>query len=245
MKVSAIIPTRGDVDMRPVLASLPVEWEVIVWDNSGALFHYWPNGARSVHLNVGALDLGLRPAPELVPNLGPHARFAAIAYATGDVIYVQDDDVIVSDPQAIVTALVTRQCPECDALDHQEMTDGSWICHTCGCVEQLPESIVCNVPEAFRVHYPDSGIVGFGAAFHRDVPELAFARFFARHPAMQRDDPLFLRESCRVVTTLTPRVLVDVEKVDREFASNPDRLWKQPDHFWAAQRMINLARMAR
>ncbi len=34
MNVSAIIVTRGDVDLQPIIFSLPAEWEVIVWDNS-------------------------------------------------------------------------------------------------------------------------------------------------------------------------------------------------------------------
>lgn len=210
MNVSAIIPTRGNVDMQPVVESMPEGWEVLVWDNRrGEVLERCPSG------------LAFRADVPDPHDLGPHARFAAIAYAAHPLIYVQDDDVIVSDPQAIVDEFVEENHP------------GD------------PDFVVCNIPAEFRRHYPDSGMVGFGAAFHSDTPERAFARFFARFKNMRRDDPLFLRESCRIVTTLTPIVRVDVAKTDREFASDPDRLWKQPDHFWAAQRMIKLARIAR
>jgi hypothetical protein len=102
--------------------------------------------------------------------------------------------------------------------------------------------VVCNMPQEFRVHYPDSAMVGFGAAFHRDLPERAFSRFFAHHASMTRDDPLFLRESCRVFTGLTPCVLVDVAKTDLPYASDPSRLWKQPDHVACRERMLDLVR---
>lgn len=88
-------------------------------------------------------------------------------------------------------------------------------------------------------------MVGFGAAFQRDLPELAFKKFFAAHPEMDRRDPLFLRESCRIFTTLTPRVLVDVPKTDAPYASNPNRLWKQPDHIEMRDRALAMARAAR
>ena len=41
-------------------------------------------------------------------------------------------------------------------------------------------------------------------------------------------DKAFLRECDAVFTTLTPRILVDVPKTDREFASDPDRLGSSP-----------------
>lgn len=63
--VSAVLVTRGDVDLSPILASLPFA-DVVVWDNSKR------------------------------QDLGVFGRYAAIAEAKHDVIYTQDDDVLVS-----------------------------------------------------------------------------------------------------------------------------------------------------
>ena len=65
MKVSAVIPTRGDVDLSEILDSLPFD-DIIVWDNSG------------------------RPQ-----DLGVYGRYAAIAEAKHAHIYTQDDDCLV------------------------------------------------------------------------------------------------------------------------------------------------------
>lgn len=109
--------------------------------------------------------------------------------------------------------------------------------------------LVCNMPPKFRHDgYTDSCLVGFGACFHRDAPTRAFGRFMEHHDHMI---PLGIRQdvfwrTCDVVfTTLTPRVLVDVPKVDREFASDPDRMWKQPEHYGERVRMLELARQVR
>jgi hypothetical protein len=190
VNVSAIIVTRGDVELQPILTSLPEEWEKVVWDNS-----------MEAH------------------DLGPYGKYAAIERANHALIYVQDDDVVVSDPEAIVW---------------ESDSGGSEY-----------GRLVCNMPPEFRPHYPDSAMVGFGAAFHRDLPERAFQRFFSYHATMTRDDPLFLRESCRAFTTLTPYVLVDVPKTDLPYVNDPNRLWKQPGHISCRDRMLALAREVR
>ena len=94
---------------------------------------------------------------ETCHDLAVYGRYAAIEFCTHDLILTQDDDVIVSDPQAIVDA---------------------WNAEWCGGVESGWDGVVCNTPPEFRPHYPDSGLVGFGAAFHRDAPARAFARWF-------------------------------------------------------------------
>lgn len=241
VNVSAVIPTRGDVDMQPILDSLPAEWEILIWDNGEQTCWVYESGKSREGFS------------DAVPgsDLAVYGRYAAIQYATHDLIYVQDDDVIVSDPQAIVRALVTRECPDCGRNEHQNMTDGSWICHACGCVTDLPDAVVCNMPQEFRPHYPDSGLVGFGAAFHRDAPKRAFERFAKGCAKLGRDDPwmpepgFFNRRADNVFTTLNPRVLVDVPKTDREFASAPGRMWQQQGHTEERDRMIELARRVR
>ncbi len=244
VNVSAVIVTRGDVDLQPVLDSLPGEWETIVWVNSGPLALINTPGTYSKWLTEREREL---------PDLSVYGRYAAIEWASNDMIYVQDDDVIVSDPQAIVDVW------------HQE-----WR----GCVQgksgminlhtACEEFVVCNMPEVFRPHYPDAALVGFGAAFHRDAPARAFERYFSYGdraafiqasergsifpswtPELFGTGPVFNRECDRVFTVLTPRVLVDVDKADREFAKSENRLYREPGHNASTKRMLDLARKVR
>jgi len=161
--------------------------------------------------------------------LSVYGRYAAIEYASHDLIFTCDDDVIVSNPQAIVDEWLRLEAFPGDHPGHPHA-----------------RHVVCNVPPEFRPHYPDSALVGFGAAFHRDAPQRAFKRFEeGTGDAYIEASPLFQRECDRVFTCLTPRVLVDIPKQDREFASDPDRLWKQPNHGESTARMLDLARKVR
>ncbi|HEU4400816.1 MAG TPA: hypothetical protein VFT43_01805, partial [Candidatus Polarisedimenticolia bacterium] len=189
--------------------------EVLVYDNGAGEVRQRMRLDRTAQLTIA----------DRLPDLGPHARFAAIQYARGDLIYVQDDDVIVSDPRAIVDEWLEVEAIV--AAEHGQ-----------------PDFVVCNMPPEFRKVYTDTALIGFGAAFHRIAPAKAFDRFFAFH-GLDRDDQLFLRESCRVFTVLSPRVLVDVPKTDLPWASAPNRLWKQPDHIEMRERMLKLAREVR
>lgn len=72
--VTAIIPTRGDVDLSRILASIPFK-RVIVWDNSRKPYDY--------------------------KTLGRH--FAAMTAAT-DVVYHQDDDIVFRNFDALLDA---------------------------------------------------------------------------------------------------------------------------------------------
>jgi hypothetical protein len=232
MNVSACLVTRGDVDMQPILDSLPADWQKIIWNNRDGA---WVQ-------NRAGDDWGKLPGHDL----SVYGRYAAIEYASHDLIYVQDDDVIVSDPQAIVSAWNRT------ALFTEDITS------------PFP-GVVCNMPPEFRPHYPDSGLVGFGACFHRDAPERAFDRWRERgwrcpgcngmRSALCGDcegaakdvasgEP-FLRRADNVFTVLTPRVLVDIPKTDLPYASDPSRMWKQPGHTAERDRMIELARQVR
>jgi hypothetical protein len=214
MNVSGIIVTRGDVDTAPLMETWPTEWERLIWNNGSE--ELW------IQSSANAAWLVLPYAT----NMGPHGRFAAIEHADHDLIYCQDDDVIVGDPEHLVKR---------------------WEIEKFGAHFGLvpPDFVVCNLPSEFRPHYPDSSLVGFGACFQRDAPERAFQRFFDYHSGMKRNDPLFLRESCRIFTTLTPKVLVDIPKTDMLYASDPDRLWKQQGHLNFRDRALTLAREVR
>jgi hypothetical protein len=236
MNVTACLVTRGDDDLGPVLASLPAEWERVVWNNGvGRVSMFGSEVPLSIALDWEAQE-------NVVPDLAVYGRYAAIAYASHDVIYTQDDDVIVSDPQAIVEAWLRERdrLIECNA----------WGFNAWG------EHVVCNTPSEFRPHYPDSGIVGFGAAFNREAPERAFARLgLSRTTHPSRDDwdsrvqdigpidgGIFRRRADNVFTYFTPRVLVDVPKTDREFASDPTRMWQQPGHVGEKELMLRYCR---
>lgn len=234
MNVSACLVTRGDVDMQPVLGSLPAEWEIIMWDNDEEFRE--PTCYRILPHHRDEID---ETWP--VQDLSVYGRYAAIEYASHDLIYVQDDDVIVSDPQAIVDAWVAAQ-PEI-----------GWVGSPPGEVflSTFPEVLVANMPQEFRHDgYTDSCLVGFGACFHRDAPQRAWGKFNAAKvrvdmtPADKPQD--FFYRTCDVVfTTLTPRVLVDVPRTNREFAEGPDRMYRQPDHVGERARMLELARKVR
>lgn len=71
MNVSACLVTRGDVDITTILNSLPFD-DIIVWDNS-----------------------------KREKDLACYGRFAAIAEAKHDIIYVQDDDLMVPIPALV------------------------------------------------------------------------------------------------------------------------------------------------
>ncbi len=181
--VAAIIVTRGDQDLTPVAASIPEEWDLVIWDNSAG------------------------------EDLSVYGRYAAIARTTAEVIYVQDDDCIVSDPAFIARTLI----------------------------EWGPEVVVSNMPREFRHgFYTDHALVGFGAAFHRDAPQQAFDRLTATGLPIERE--WFLRTCDIVFTALMPRVLVDVPHEDMPWAHYESRMWKQPGHQAERARMIDLVR---
>lgn len=62
---TAVIVTRGDVDLTPVLKSLPKAWPVVIWDNA----------KRDQDLKV-------------------YGHFAALAEVKTEFVYMQDDDAI-------------------------------------------------------------------------------------------------------------------------------------------------------
>jgi SAM-dependent methyltransferase len=122
--VSAVLVTRGNVDMAPIIASLPFD-DIVIWDNS----------SRGEDLSV-------------------YGRYAAIAEAKNDVIYVQDDDCIISHLPDLIAeyrpGLVVANMP----VDHL----------------------------AGKETYDDVVLVGWGALFQRDLPFAAFEEYAARYP---------------------------------------------------------------
>jgi hypothetical protein len=207
VNVSAVLVTRGDVDMQPVIDSLPSAWEVVIWDN----------GEREITRSDGWAEVAV--------DVSVGGRYVAIEHASHDVIYVQDDDVIVSDPQAIV--------------DKWEQVHGKALLWE----PELNNHVVCNMPPEFRHEfYDDHSLVGFGAAFQRDCPGSAFARFNQHRLWTGPEIELFHRTCDIVFTALTPRVLVDVPVENLPHATGPDRMYRQPEHLQERQWMLEICR---
>jgi hypothetical protein len=181
--VSAIVVTRGDVELFDIQASLRLVFDdIIIWNNSERR------------------------------NLATFGRYEAIAEAKHQVVFVQDDDVVI--PAASLETL----------LDAYE-----------------PGKVATNMPARFRPHYPDSGLVGFGAVFDAALPEQAFARWRTMFP----EDDLFRRRCDRVFTLLTPLVLLDLPYEEMPWAHAPNRSWKQHGHVAERERVLAMARQVR
>lgn len=212
LRVAAIIVTRGDQDFSPILVSIPEEWELLVWNNGqNALDHFAPGGGRALRWR-GVVD-----------DLSVYGRYAAIEYTDADLIYVQDDDCVVSDPQAIV-----------DAWHANRGYEGQ---------RAFVDHVVCNMPSEFRHDfYEDHALVGFGAAFHRDAPFRAFEKFEEPFMPVAMNERDFFNRTCDIVfTALTPRILVDVPKDNLPYAEHYDRMYRQPQHQAERARMRELA----
>lgn len=180
--VAAVIVTRGNVDLDRCIAAIPEAWELVIWDNS----------KRPVDLSV-------------------YGRFAAIADTEADWIYVQDDDVVVSDPAALVAALGGQR-----------------------------DAVLCNMPAAWRAQefYERHALVGFGAAFHRDLPARAFERM-GRNMLSRGETGDLNRRCCDVIfTALVDRYVVDLPYENLPWATGDDRMYRRPEHFGERKRML-------
>lgn len=244
MNVSAIIVTRGDVSLKESMETIPEEWERLVWCNGSGLFR-WKEDITGVDGKPT-----WQPFVEERQDLAVYGRYEAVQYASNDLIYVQDDDVIVSDPQAIVN--------EWDKVALRQEQDPAGVPSD----EEWGRHIVCNMPQEFRHDfYTDHALVGFGAAFHRDAPERAFNRWltwsghrvhgtipgFGPPEQGHRDFliPLFMSTCDIIFTGLSDRVLVDVPKENLSWAYGDDRMWRQPEHQGERAQMRELMLAAR
>jgi hypothetical protein len=204
VKVAAIIVTRGDQDLLPIWASLPSEWTQIEWDNS-----------REAN------------------DVSVYGRYAAIERTDAELIYVQDDDCIVSDPEFLVRAWLEAGKYPFDGRGSPWGADP----------RDAVDHIVCNMPYEFRHgFYTEHALVGFGAAFHRDAPARAFQRM--RDGGGYVGDIGWANRTCDIVfTALSPvRLLVNVPYADLPWAHYESRMWKQPGHVAERVKMLELVR---
>ncbi len=238
MNVSAVLVTRGDVPLDQITDSITAAGidDIVVWSNAER------------------------------EDLGVYGRYAGIAEAKHDLIYVQDDDCVVSDPMALVREW-EQHAAGLGSVRQGEVGSGkarrglTWL-------GEGRDFLVANQPEEFRHQfYREHSLVGFGAVFHRDAPWRAFVRFLIdKEPEdllIRRSDgvpvarvkqldayrfgseagtsPFFYRTCDVVFTALTPRVLVDVPYKNLAWAEGPDRMYRQPQHGFERARMLELA----
>lgn len=226
MKVSACIVTRGDVDLAPVLDSLPDSWERVIYDNSGSVSVMTPGTGAVHHQEGGGYEVVDGPGwryYENVPDLAVYGRYeAAFEYATHNLVYVQDDDCV---------------------LDRSSfgMLMQAWRSHE----RVKQDALVANMPEKFRHDfYEHHCLVGFGAMFDRRRAQEAFALWAGSGLTFSNagEEMGWFTRVCDVVfTTLTPRVLVDAPYEDLVWANAANRMWKQRTHVGERKRALDLA----
>lgn len=206
--VSAIIVTRGDVELTKIIDSLPPDWQLIIWNN----------GSRRATVSYED-EFGLEEVHSLpVDDLGVFGRYAAIEYAINDLIYVQDDDAVISNPQAVVDELIAT--------------------------EEEGVELVTNIPHAFRSAEREvfTMLVGFGAAFRRDHADPVFVRFGSRWPAFFIEEEALFHRTCDIIFWALSKVEathVPLELLPWSYADN--RMWRQAEHTAERQRVLELA----
>lgn len=146
-------------------------------------------------------------------DLAVYGRYAAIAEARNTLIYTQDDDCIL--PPESIEEIVWTSDSGGDAYGQ----------------------LVCNMPPEFSAQpfYKDAALVGFGACFHRSLPETAFSRY------THADTGLFRRRCDIFFTTVTPHVNINVPVRNMWWSEDSSRMWKQSNHLTERQGMLELA----
>lgn len=217
--VSAVLVTRGDVELAPIVATFEADLfdEVIVWNNAPATHH-----AADL---VASADAAAH-VPVIWPNVGGvdlrvYGRYASMRAVPGHgIAYVQDDDCLL--PRDSLAALLAAY---------------------------EPGRLVANMPAPFRAHYSDSCLVGFGALFDAHLPAAAFDRFVPQVEALDPDETAFAATFLRccdvIFTTLTPTTWVDVPYTNMPYATGEDRMYRQPEHVSERADVLRRARQVR
>jgi hypothetical protein len=234
MNVSAVIVTRGNVDLSPIidrLADAPSIIEIVVWNNSKE------------------------------QDLSVYGRYKAIERCGCDLIFVQDDDCLVD------ADLIIRCWMSGNSFDSTEMIrkarqispdlacnykEAAWIADANQGYIRDYVYIVANMPASRWPDYPDSCLVGWGAVFHRNLPDKAFRRFrdwqLATSGVALKTESDWFQRTCDVVfTTLTPHVKVDAGFQHLPWAEGPGRMFTDDyqRHRSERERMLQIARQVR
>jgi hypothetical protein len=162
--VQAVIVTRGDCDLAPILESL-IFPDVTIWNN------------------------------KVATDLGAYGRYQAIQdHVHHDIVYVQDDDCIVSGEDqlrlfaAYEPAVLTAMMP----------------------------------PE--RTDYTDTVLIGWGAIFDSDLPELAFEKWVAAGHEIESPEFRIVGADF-IFPILTPWKRLDGYHTDLPHAHADNRTW--------------------
>lgn len=158
--VSAVLVTRGDVDLSRILESLPFD-DVVVWDNSQR------------------------------EDLKTFGRYAALPEAKHDVIWFQDDDIVL--PPATIEGLLAAYEP---GVFCANMSPG-WVAGR-------------------DLH--DSVFVGAGAILDRDLPAKALAKY---DTMFERDELFhYYPETILTIPSRIKRVDLPLEVLPWGYAPN-------------------------
>ena len=143
-------------------------------------------------------------------DLAVEGRYAAINRALTDVVYTQDDDCVLERDSLLALA------------EHYQTG-----------------VLTANMPAEFRPHYRDSCLIGFGAIFDQDLPDLSFGRLTER--------PSMFERTCDVYfTALAEHLqLVDVPKRNLPWATADDRMYRELDHYGSRTAALLHARALR
>jgi len=146
-----------------------------------------------------------------------YGRYLGIAEATNRVIFFQDDDCILS------------------AAHHQLLLDA-----------YEPGVVVGSMPYPDPM-YQDTTLLGWGALFDRELPEIAFRNYNKVFPV---DDARFREEECEYVFPMLSRTktvyadpsrMIDGEQVELR----PNRMWRREEHYGRLFTGLYKARLAR
>jgi len=219
--VTAVLVTRGDVDLAAILEPLG-DLDRVVYDNGAG--------------TVTVLPPGYLPEPtERIwhqPDLSVYGRYAALVYVKTRLVLVQDDDCVL--PPESIAALLDAWQPGHVVCNMPERfrahySDSALVGFGAVFERDLPAKAFDrfrSFPFPATVNGRDVGTT------YLTIPDSGQAGFACR-------------EADTIFTTLTPRILVDVPKTDLPHATAPDRLYRQPEHHGARKRMLDLARQVR
>lgn len=212
---TAIVVTRGDVELGEILDSLKGFAEVLVWSNSGRLS--WLKG-RVVQHSVQVNDCGV------------YGRYAAMHHAALDhpYVYVQDDDCLIDSARLLEVASVYDTSTTIVA----NMPASRW--------PDYPDSCLVGWGAVFSRDLP---VIALGRFVSGGGPPFAYDEGIM-HAIIEDSEP-FCRCCDVVFTTLTPHVKVDIGFQHLPWAETEGRMFKQPNHKPERERFLALAREVR
>lgn len=245
--ITAIIVTRGDVDLGQILESFG-DWfsEVVIWDNGRG---------RVTHRELGAAEPGFGIHDDQ-QDLAVYGRYAAIEYAISPLIYVQDDDCVIPIDRFLGIADSYQTELDAGEMILSNMPVSRWPDYPDSCLvgwgalfhRDLPAKAFDRLEEVasekYRLGTWTHGGRTFGPDLPRDTPLVERERLSDQMHRTTLDLGWFHRECDVAFTVLTPHVKADVGFTHLPWAEDPARamhLSPRPDR----PHMLDLARKVR